>query len=155
MLWQRVNRSDPEKIFLVAKNSYTTASLGNGQPVAWDTGDADGVGVTIPPAIGITGGFTMAGVAAETIAYGSYGLIQIYGYHSSAIVRTMSTTVNGARVWHAVAEGSPLTAPLASAFALEAADTASTNFVSWPCAFAMAAQGSYTTRRTAIFIKAM
>ena len=51
MLFQRVNRSNPEKIFIVAKNSYSTASLTNGQAVIWDwTTDGDGVGVTLATA---------------------------------------------------------------------------------------------------------
>lgn len=32
----RGNRSDPEKVFIVAYNSYSTASLTNGQAVMWD-----------------------------------------------------------------------------------------------------------------------
>lgn len=156
MLLQRINRTDPEKVFIVAKNTYSTASLSNGQAVEWDyVTDADGVGVTKPAAVAASGGFAMAGVVAETIAAGSYGLIQVYGYHSAVRVRTMSTTGNGARGWVSVAVGSPLTGPLAAAFALEAAATGSAKFISWPCAFALAVQGSYTTRAIAAFIKAL
>ena len=36
MLFKRINRADPEKIFIVVKNSYSTASLTNGQAVIWD-----------------------------------------------------------------------------------------------------------------------
>ena len=36
MLVQRANRTDPEKVFIVAKNSYSTASCTNGQAVIWD-----------------------------------------------------------------------------------------------------------------------
>ncbi len=36
MLWQRVNRTNAEKGFIVAKNSYGTAALANGQAVMWD-----------------------------------------------------------------------------------------------------------------------
>ncbi len=36
MLFRRVSRSDPEKIFIVVKNSYSTASLANGYVVEWD-----------------------------------------------------------------------------------------------------------------------
>jgi len=36
MQWQRINRTNPEKIFIVAKNTYSTASLTNGQAVMWD-----------------------------------------------------------------------------------------------------------------------
>ena len=38
MLFQRINRSDPEKVFIVAKNTYSTASLSNGQAVNWEHG---------------------------------------------------------------------------------------------------------------------
>jgi len=156
MLFQRINRSDPEKIFVVAKNSYSTGSLTNGQAVIWDyTTDCDGVGVTKPAAIAATGGFPAAGVAAETIAAGSYGLIQVYGYHSATRVRTISTTGNGVRNWISVAKGTPLTLPLAAAFCLEGIKTASINVISWPCAFALAAQSLATTAAIAVFIKAL
>ena len=49
MLFQRINRNDPEKIFIVVYNSYSTANLTNGQPVIWDyAADANGVSVTKP-----------------------------------------------------------------------------------------------------------
>lgn len=35
MIFQRVNRSDPEKIFIVAYNSYS-AAVYNGYAVQWD-----------------------------------------------------------------------------------------------------------------------
>lgn len=89
MLFQRINRSDPEKVFIVVKNGYATAALTNGQPVMWDLTDKDGVSVSIS-----TGAKTpalFAGVAAETIAIGDYGLIQVFGYHPAVVV-TCSTT---------------------------------------------------------------
>ena len=44
VLFQRINRTDPEKIFIIAYNSYATAAITNGQAVAWDyAADADGV----------------------------------------------------------------------------------------------------------------
>ena len=49
MLFARVNRTNPEKVFIVAYNSYSTASLTDGQAVIWDYAtDADGVGTTKP-----------------------------------------------------------------------------------------------------------
>ncbi|KKL53768.1 hypothetical protein LCGC14_2272120 [marine sediment metagenome] len=78
MLYLRVNRSLPEKVFIVVLNSWSTASLTNGQPVMWDyPTDADGVGVTRPTARATSGGAAIAGVAAETIVSGDFGLIQI------------------------------------------------------------------------------
>lgn len=90
MLFQRISRSDPERVFIVVKNGYTTASLTNGQPVMWDMGDADGVSVSIPSAA-FKRGHAFAGIASETIAAGEYGLIQVYGYHSAVIVDSSTT----------------------------------------------------------------
>ena len=100
MLLQRINRSDPEKIFIVVKNTYSTASLTNGQAVIWDYAtDADGVGVTKPTDTfavkALHNGTAFAGIAAQTIASGAYGLIQVYGYHSAVRVRSWTAGVPG------------------------------------------------------------
>jgi hypothetical protein len=151
MLFQRINRTDPEKVFIVAYNSYSTASLSNGQAVIWDfAGDADGVGVTMPSARATNAGVAAAGIAAETVASGAYGLIQTYGYHSA--VRARSATGGSP----AIAAGRPLALNAAgSVFCLESVSTASTAVLVYPCAFALAAQASWTTKTTASFIKAM
>lgn len=149
MLFQRVNRTNPEKIFIVVYNSYSTAALSNGQPVAWDYAtDADGVSVTKPPARATSAGAAMAGVAAEAIAVGDYGLIQVYGYHSATRVRqdTSSAAAN-------VAAGRPLTMAALTAFTLEPMETASNKVVVFPVAFALAAQASWTTKAIACFLK--
>lgn len=81
---QRVNRTDPERIFVVVKNTYSTASLSAGQWVSYDTKtDIDGVGVTKAGASRFTD-LCVAGVAVETIAHGDYGLVQVYGYRNAA-----------------------------------------------------------------------
>lgn len=156
MLFQRINRTDPEKVFVVAKNSWSTASLTNGQAVMWDyVTDVDGVGVTKPAAIAVSGGFALAGIAAETIAHNSYGLIQVYGYHSATRVRTISTTGNTVRTWISVNAGMPLTMPLAAAFCLEGLCTGSDNLISYPSAIALAGNSLATTAAIAVFIKAL
>lgn len=151
MLFQRINRANPEKVFIVAKNSYSTASLSNGQAVIWDFAtDADGVGVTRPSARATNGGIAVAGVAAETIAAGEYGLVQVYGYHSAARTRTAT---GGAP---AIAAGRPLVLNAAgSVFCLESVSTASTAVLTFPCGFALAAQASWTTKTIAAFLKCM
>jgi len=155
MLFQRINRTNPEKIFVVAKNTYSTASLSNGQPVRWDYDtDCDGVGVTKPAANAVAHGADMAGVATETIAAGSYGLIQVYGYHSATIMRTISTTGNGDNGWVEIAKGTPLVSPVSAAFAFEGKDISATNNLH-VCGFALAAQASYTTKSVAAFIKCL
>ena len=90
MLFQRIKRTDPEKVFIVCSNGYGTASLTNGQAVMWDLGDADGVSVTKPSAKPNN----FAGIVAETIAAGAYGLIQVYGYHSAVRVDCSTTAKN-------------------------------------------------------------
>jgi len=158
MEFQRIKRSDPEKIFIVAKNSYSTASLSNGQAVIWDwTTDIDGVGVTLATATeNVSAGQDVAGVVAQTIAHNDYGLIQVYGYHSAVRVRTMTST---GHVYHesrgAVAKGTPLVGGITAAFCLEGVTPAETAQVLRTCGFAYAAQASYTTKAIACFLKCL
>jgi len=151
MLFQRINRSDPEKVFVIAKNSYTVA-LSNGQAVRWDyTTDVDGVGVERPAARATGGGFEFAGVAAEAIGISAYGLIQVYGYHSAVRARTMTAgTVS-------LAAGCPLALNSAgSLFCMESFATGSAVIQVFPGAFWMGATSTlWTTVAGAAFIKAM
>ena len=92
MLLKRINRSTPERIFMVVKNSWTSASLVNGYMVQWDfTVDIDGVGVTQPTGMATNLGNACAGVAVETIASGDYGLVQVYGYHAAVRARVCTS----------------------------------------------------------------
>jgi len=158
MLYQRVSRTDPEKIFVVAKNSYATASLTNGQVVIWDwTTDGDGIGVTLATATeNVSCGIDVAGIATETIASGDYGLLQVYGYHSAVRVRTMTTT---GHVYNeslsAVAKGTPLVGGITTVFALEGITPAQTAQVLHPCGVALAAQAVFTTIAIAVFLKCL
>lgn len=152
MLFQRINRTDPEKVFVAVYNSYSTAAITNGQGVNWDfITDSDGVGVTIPLARATNAGVAAAGVVATaSIAAGDYGLVQVYGYHSAVRVRT----VTGGSP--AIAKGRPLVMNVAgSVFCLESVSTASTVILTFPCAFALAANSSFTTLAKAAFIKAL
>lgn len=79
---QRINRTDPERIFMTFKNSYSTASLTPGQWCAHDNvTDQDGVGVTKP---GGRSRSVVAGVVNHTIAHNAYGLVQVWGYRADA-----------------------------------------------------------------------
>jgi len=90
MLFKRISRSDPERVFIVCKNGYSTASLTNGQAVMWDMGDADGVSVTKCSAA-TKRMAAFAGIVSETIPAGEYGLLQVYGYHSAVRVDSGTT----------------------------------------------------------------
>jgi len=150
MLFRRVSRSDPEKVFVVVKNSYSTASLANGYVVEWDaSADADGVGVTLPSTACMTTGLgvSVAGVAAETIAHNTYGLVQVYGYHSA--VRVRACTSDDVIVAH-----TGLRPALAGGFCAEGHDPNGTlNYRTM--GFALAAYSSWTTTTMAAFIKAL
>jgi len=153
MIVKRINRTDPEQVFIVVRNSYNTASLTNGQAVQWDFGtDVDGVGVSVPTARATNRGFATAGIIAETITSGSYGLMQVYGYHSAVRVRACSSE-------HVIAAGSPLQMNLAGAqFCLEPLCTATgttVNHTTFPCAFAFEAYTSWTTTTIKAFVKAL
>lgn len=151
MLFQRINRSNPEKVFVVVKNSYT-AAMTNGQAVNWDfPSDADGVSVDRPTARATNAGVAAAGIVADTIGVSGYGLVQVYGYHSAVRVRQDTSSAAGN-----IQAGSPLAMNAAgSVFCLEAMATASTAILVFPCAFALAAQASWTTKAIACFIKAL
>lgn len=157
MQFQHINRSDPEKVFIVAYNSTSTAYT-VGQAVIWDYAtDADGVGTTVPTdGTGRAGhyGTAFAGIATGTIAASDYGLLQVYGYHSAVRVRT-HTGGNPA-----IAAGTGLTCvdaiyALASYPAAAAAtSTITLHNADW-VGFALAAQASWTTKAIAVFIKAL
>lgn len=83
MYSQRINRDDPEKVFINVQSVYTTASLQPGDVVCYDVATYDGVRVTNP----LTANFALAcGVAAEVIANGGFGLAQCWGYRDDVDV---------------------------------------------------------------------
>lgn len=81
MMFERVNPGDPETAFLVVKNSYSTSALADGDWCAWDiVTDEDGVSVTKP---GGASRSAIAGVSIGTIASGSNGVVQAWGYRTN------------------------------------------------------------------------
>lgn len=81
MEFQRVNRTNPERVFVVMKNSIGSAIAAN-QWVAHDViTDEDGVAVEKPKGLNRN---AIAGVAVEAIADGDYGLIQVWGFRNAA-----------------------------------------------------------------------
>jgi hypothetical protein len=150
MLFKRINRSDPERVYMIVKNSYTVA-LSNGQAVIWDfITDQDGVSVERPTARATNAGFAFAGIVAETIDIGAYGLIQVYGYHSAARVRIKTSSTPS------ILYGGPLALNSAgSLFCLESIATGSMSILVYPCAIALGAYSLWTTTTIAVFVKAM
>jgi len=153
MLFRRINRSDPEKIFVVVMNGYSTASLANGYVVEWDfTTLKDGVGVTIPSATTVSLGNAAAGVAVETIAHNAYGLIQVYGYHSAVHARKCTSATTSTDL---IQLGMPIRANLAgTVWCAEGCDLDGTlNYK--PIGFAMTTWSSWTSGTISAFIKCL
>ena len=150
MLFRRISRTDPEKIFIIVKNSWSTASLTNGQCVQFDfLTDVDGVGVSKPSGMATNLGNACAGIAAETIVFDDYGRVQCYGYHASVIARACTSA-------DAIALGSGLRPALSAtnAFNVEGADPDGTlNYHA--IGFALSIWSSWTTTRITAFIKAL
>jgi hypothetical protein len=151
LLFQRINRTDAEKVFVTVFNTYTTAAMSNGQAVMWDyPTDKDGLGVTRPTARATSAGMAGAGIIAEAIAAGSYGLMQVYGIHSAVRCRTVTGGTP------AIVAGRPLVINVAgSVFCLESVSTASTTILTFPMGFSLGATSGFTTAAIAAFIRAL
>jgi hypothetical protein len=83
MLFKRVSRSNPEVVYIVVQNvSGSTATAG--YSVVFDVGaNVNGVRVTQASTADLQ---AYAGVADSDIANNDYGLVQVYGYRSSAYI---------------------------------------------------------------------
>jgi hypothetical protein len=147
MFFQTINGTDPEKIFIIVKNSYATAAITVGQVVCFDyTTDCDGIGVT-QPSTALLG--AVAGLVADaSIAAGAYGLVQVYGHMASGAVGGGTTNVTA---------GHPLTAANAS-FTLVMATTTGVNSINTTCKPFFIAGEAYTTTAAAakkVFIRCL
>lgn len=152
MIFQRINRSQAEKVFVLVYNSYSTAAITVGQTVIWDFAtDADGLGVTRPTARATNAGMAAAGVVADaSIAAGAYGLLQVYGYHSAVRMRTVTGGTP------AIVAGRPLVVNVAgSVFCAESVATASISILTFPMGFSLGATSGFTTAARAAFIRTL
>lgn len=80
MIFQRINREDAEKVFLIAYN-VAGATITANYPAVWDISSPDGVRVSKPATATLS---LFVGVANKDIADSAYGLFQVYGYRASA-----------------------------------------------------------------------
>jgi len=90
MIFKRLNRTDPESVFIVARNSEG-ATLNADATCAWETASAsiDGVRVRQPDTSHLG---SITGIVDAAIADGAYGLIQVYGYRSTSRVFQTNTS---------------------------------------------------------------
>ena len=82
MLFQRVNRSDAERVFAIFYN-VSGATMTNGYAAELDASTLDGVRVSKPATATLS---LLVGLAAEDVADSAYGKFQLYGYKESGYV---------------------------------------------------------------------
>lgn len=79
-MFQRVNRSDPERAFIAVLSNETCAA---DDACIWETASASIDGVKVrQPDTGLLHAFV--GIADAAITSGQYGLVQVYGYRSTS-----------------------------------------------------------------------
>jgi hypothetical protein len=133
MIFQRINRSDAEKVFTVQQN-VSGSSIAAGLGVVWDTStSADGVRVLMPLASTLS---CLVGVTNAAIANSAYGLVQTYGFRTSATVNQCDTAIVAGDVLIPTAAtgvfgtnttGTGLTGFVMAGYALATAATATAN----------------------------
>jgi hypothetical protein len=83
MLFQRIGRSDPDRIFTVVQN-VSAATVSAGAAVVWDiTSSIDGVRVSTPATATLS---LFVGVAAEAMLDSTYGRVQVGGLQTQAYI---------------------------------------------------------------------
>ena len=88
MLFQRLNRSDPERIFLVVQ---ANEALAVDDACIWEFASASIDGVKVrQPDTGLLYGFV--GVADAAISANAFGLVQVFGYRSTSRVFQTNTS---------------------------------------------------------------
>lgn len=90
MLFQQLNRDDPEKIFISVKNQEG-ATITTGRAVSLVNTSTDGVNAVIADAAGDYPGFV--GIATSDIANNDYGLIQITGWVASILISNEGSSI--------------------------------------------------------------
>lgn len=101
MLMQRVNRTDPEKAFVIVQNDEASAAMVAGQPYVYTfDGTDDGLDVVEVNTGAAAKMGLVVGLAHDTPAAGEYGLIQVYGPRTDAkIYRSDTAYAVGDILW--------------------------------------------------------
>ena len=88
MIFKQTNRTSPEQVFIVCRN-VSAATVSAGIPVEWDvTVATDGNAVTAAKSASPAGLF--AGITDASMTDSAYGLVQVYGFRTSAYISAAS-----------------------------------------------------------------
>ena len=148
MLFQRTNRSDPERVFIVVLSNEAQAA---DDACQWELASAsiDGVKVRAPDTGNL---YAFVGIADAAIASGAYGLVQTYGYRSTSRLFQTNTSID---------TGQPLV-PVAGAVYLQSISslTTSSSDVTLQPVFAVLGESIISSSASAtvsrkIFLRAM
>lgn len=94
MLFQRLNREDAEKVFLMVKN-VDANTMTAGYSCVWDVTAPDGVRVSKPATLTLS---LFVGIVDDDIAASAYGLVQVYGYRSAGYLYNGVVTIAAGQV---------------------------------------------------------
>lgn len=90
MIFQRLSRTDPERVFVVVQNnSGSTMAKDTTAQLDLASASIDGVKVRVPAA---GNEYAFVGIADAAIAANDYGLCQVYGYRSTSSVFQTNTS---------------------------------------------------------------
>ena len=89
MLFQQLNREDAEKVFIICKNT-SGGTLAANVPVYFET-DEQSNGHAVSQMIG-SGNLLFAGINNASLVDDGFGLVQVYGYRTSAVVSPVVST---------------------------------------------------------------
>ena len=90
MLIQQLNRTDPEKVFIVVKNAEGSEIKKDAVVQLDISTDIDGNRAVQPNSNELN---AVIGLADKAIADGAFGLVQCYGYRASSIVFQTDTSI--------------------------------------------------------------
>ena len=93
MIFQRVNRTNAERVFIVMKANEAGVAADDVVSLDMTSGNADGINVVQPT--GTTSLHACVGIADAAIADGAYGLVQVFGYRSTSRIFNSSSAVTG------------------------------------------------------------
>lgn len=117
MIFQRLSRTDPERVFVVVQNnSGSTMNKDTTAQLDLASASIDGVKVRVPAA---SNEWAFMGIIDANIAANDYGLCQVYGYRSTSLIFQTNTSQD---------TGVPLGPSAGNAYLVSlASTTASTN----------------------------
>ena len=150
MIIQRINRTNPEKVFVVVRNDETSA-LTKGALCSFKF-DGTRNGLDVEKSDAAANAHLIAGIADTAIAAGAYGLAQCYGVRTDAIIIKSGTATNkNAAVGDALIFDSSITG--LSGVAAGAASAYFPGFVMGETMASSSASGGTTT--ATVFIRLM